>query len=573
MSEIDLSQKQVKTAMTEETGKLSLKDSENIRLALSKEQQKTISDMYSQLAKKTKEEADKLKNLDGVSPQLRSQYLKDLSKELKQGVKNIQEKLEEEIPKNMEKTAEGVVKDNANWLKKVDMPIKGAFQRVPTDIVASIVNGDVYDGDWSLSKALWGNSQSQMKSINAIIAEGVAQNKSSYEIAKDLEMYVDPKAKKPWDWGKVYPNSAKKIDYNAQRLARTLVSHAYQQSLVATTKSNPFVTGLIWRSAEIHGRTCQLCQDRDGKVYLKDELPLDHPNGLCTFIAEIPDSMMDISNRIADWAKGGEDPELDNFSSVLGGVGRAALPKGNKAIAEQIAYDYKSAIASYKNPRYKGYKDTEWKCFKNKGGEAEYNSRISEFGSWVESQLKGNKIATMTDGDGLRNLLSDGRFKSAFEVQRQSLGKRTEEYMRDRIQIEKSLFGVAENIDPKHRPTYGFVDNGNNVPKKYGSIKIIFKDEVSNRASFTVNDSLNSGVKPFLKGSTISAENIPVGTPYLDKTLKQFTSGLPYIESQIHDTVTLDEIDEIIITKTLSKDKSLVSLLEEKGIKWKVKES
>lgn len=317
MSEIDLSEKQVKTAMTKGTGKLSLKNSENTRLALSKEQQKTISDMYSRLAKKTKEEADKLKDLDGVSFQMRSQYLKDLSKKLEQGVKDIQGKLEKEIPKNMEKTASSVVKDSSDWLKEVGMPIKGAFQNVPTDIVANIISGQVYDGDWTLSKALWGNSKSQLASINTIVAEGVAQNKSTYDIAKDLEKFVDPKSKKPWDWNKVYPKTTKQIDYNAQRLARTLVSHAYQQSIVATTKPNPFVTGLVWRSAEIHGRTCQLCQDRNGKVYHKDELPLDHPNGLCTFIAEIPDSMMDISDRLADWAKGGEDIELDKFSELL----------------------------------------------------------------------------------------------------------------------------------------------------------------------------------------------------------------------------------------------------------------
>lgn len=318
MSEIDFSQKGVKAAMTRDTGKLSLKNSEITRLNLVKEQQKTISDMYSRLAEQAAEQAEKLKGLDTVSSALRQQYLEDLSKELKQGVKDIQGQLATEIPKNMAQTAGAVVKDNADWLKSVGMPIKGAFQHVPTDVVANIVSGQVYGGDWTLSGALWGDTREKMSSINTIIAEGVANNKSSYEIAKELEKFVDPKAVKEWDWSKVYPGSAKKIDYNAQRLARTLVSHAYQQSLVSTVKPNPFVTGLKWRSAHTD-RTCELCEERDGTVYNKDELPLDHPNGLCTFIAEIPDTMEEVADRIAAWAKGGEDSDLDSFAIALGG--------------------------------------------------------------------------------------------------------------------------------------------------------------------------------------------------------------------------------------------------------------
>ena len=58
------------------------------------------------------------------------------------------------------------------------------------------------------------------------------ENCSYYEIAKDLESYVRPNARLPWnlrmaDGKKIYK---KQIDYNAQRLARTLVQHGYQQS-------------------------------------------------------------------------------------------------------------------------------------------------------------------------------------------------------------------------------------------------------------------------------------------------------------------------------------------------------
>ena len=159
-------------------------------------------------------------------------------------------------------------------------------------------------------------SKKTHKDIDKIVAEGVALNKSAYDIAKDLERYINPTARKEWDWSKVYPGTNRVIDYNAQRLARTLVAHAYQQSLERTCEKNPFVTGYKWVSAN-SDRTCELCKERDGQIYEKGDLPLDHPNGLCTFIAVIPDSMTDISNRLADWAKGKSDSALDEFAESL----------------------------------------------------------------------------------------------------------------------------------------------------------------------------------------------------------------------------------------------------------------
>lgn len=217
----------------------------------------------------------------------------------------------------MESAASSVVKDVNAFAEKVGLKVQGAYSYVPRDVVSMLSSGKVYGGNWSLTKSIWGNSQKNLKDINSIVAIGVAENKSAYEIAKDLEKYVDPLAKKDWAWSKVYPGTAKRVDYNAQRLARTMVSHAYQQSLMATTKHNPFVTGLKWRSAH-SSRTCEICNERDGNIYPKDQLPLDHPNGMCTFLAVIPDSMTDIADRLADWVDGKSDSSLDSwYSSML----------------------------------------------------------------------------------------------------------------------------------------------------------------------------------------------------------------------------------------------------------------
>nr|DAK80073.1 MAG TPA: minor capsid protein [Caudoviricetes sp.] len=296
---------------------LNLKSAEEVRLNVSIKQQKEIRDMYKQLAQQAREQAEKLNDKDNISSTLRQEYLNQLAGQLTDASDEVNQKINRVIRSSMNATAQGVVDAQRKFLSKIGMfDAEGAFSHVPNEIVTNIATGNIYDDNWSLSAAIWGMSKKTHRDIDKIIAEGVTLNKSAYDIAKDLERYVNPLARKDWDWSKVYPGTNRVIDYNAQRLARTLVAHAYQQSLEKTCQKNPFVTGYKWVSAN-SDRTCELCKERDGQIYAKGDLPLDHPNGLCTFIAVIPDSMTDISNRLADWVKGKPDSALDEFAKSL----------------------------------------------------------------------------------------------------------------------------------------------------------------------------------------------------------------------------------------------------------------
>lgn len=296
---------------------LNLKSAEEVRLNVSIKQQKEIRDMYKQLAQQAREQAEKLNGKDNISSTLRQEYLNQLAGQLIDASDEVNQKINRVIRSSMNATAQGVVDAQRKFLSKIGMfGAEGAFSYVPNEIVTNIATGNIYDNNWSLSAAIWGMSKKTHRDIDKIIAEGVALNKSAYDIAKDLERYVNPLARKEWDWSKVYPGTNRVIDYNAQRLARTLVAHAYQQSLEKTCEKNPFVTGYKWVSAN-SDRTCELCKERDGQIYAKGDLPLDHPNGICTFLAVIPDSMMDISNRLADWVKGKSDSALDEFAKSL----------------------------------------------------------------------------------------------------------------------------------------------------------------------------------------------------------------------------------------------------------------
>lgn len=297
--------------------KLSLNTAEQARVQLTQKQQKHIEQIYKGVAKDIDERIKKLPNVP--SAPLQKTYFENLKKQVLDELDKASGDLQGMIEGNMKSVAESVLDSTLDFTKKVGLSIEGLYSRVPDEIVKSVASGQLYEGDWTLSKAIWKDHMKTQYNINTVVAKGIAENKSAYDIAKDLEKYVDPSAEKPWDWSKVYPGVGRKIDYNAQRLARTMVSHAYQQAFVRSTQKNPFVTKYRW-DASNSARTCPICAERDGKLYDKNDLPLDHPNGMCTFEAVIPDSMEDIADRIADWAYGSDDPELDAWAEDLTGI-------------------------------------------------------------------------------------------------------------------------------------------------------------------------------------------------------------------------------------------------------------
>lgn len=295
---------------------------EGIRFTLSNEQSKQIRNIYRDLSNEYKKRIRVLSTRSNISSQMRSQYLKDFVKDLDDDIKYLNHNLEKTITSNMLRVSKAVVEDSIVLDKK--MGFNGIFTKqfyIPQDVVAIVSSGKLYEGKWTLSKAIWSDNQKKINDINSIVAKGIAGNKSTYDIAKDLERYVNPRARKLWNWSKVYPNTSKKIDYNAQRLARTMVSHAYEESFVESTKDNPFIEAYMWLASG-SDRMCVICEERDGQIFSKNDLPLDHPNGMCTFEIVMTKSYEEIGRSIANWINGEGDPklnkELDDYAETLG---------------------------------------------------------------------------------------------------------------------------------------------------------------------------------------------------------------------------------------------------------------
>lgn len=322
-----------------------LGNAEKLRDRLTKEQEQEIANTYKQVADKVKKKLKSIPDNGTATSALKKQQLQQLKKLLDSEYKSMRDKIGKQIEQKAKETTQGPINAAKEFAKKLGfVKLEGSYASVPNDVISSIVTGQVYDGDWSLSSALWKDVQHKQKDINKVIADGVSMNKSAFDIAKDLEEYVDPKAKKSWDWKKVYPGVSSKIDYSAQRLARTMPAHAYQQSLEATVKNNPFIDGYIWHSGT-GKRTCEICRERDGKFFAKGKLPMDHPNGRCTFITK-GQSMMGISDRLADWVNGKSDKGIDKYMEDLYGKVKQEKSKGLTKAQQKKADEWDK---SYKN--------------------------------------------------------------------------------------------------------------------------------------------------------------------------------------------------------------------------------
>lgn len=300
--------------------KLIFKNAAKARDAITASQKKGIEKLYKNWADEIGDRAKYYRRKTTASSVVSERQMKELQKQLRETSRQVSNEVYKMTKQNIYNVADEVVKCNRAWLSSLGFEstsLDMAFNYVPDSIVRKLVTGQIYDSGWSLSSRIWGSNEDTLKDIYQIMAGGMAKNQSIYEIAKSLEQYVRPGAAKQWnltapDGRKIFP---KKVDYNAQRLARTLVQHSYQQSFVEVTENNPFVLRYIW---EANGsRVCPICMDRDGQSFKKDELPMDHPNGMCTMVPDIDDEMTD---KIADWynSPDGTFPEIDEFAKSFG---------------------------------------------------------------------------------------------------------------------------------------------------------------------------------------------------------------------------------------------------------------
>lgn len=300
-----------------------VEEAQNERIKLTKERVKSIRDLYRDLAKDLNRKA---KGANKGS--LNERWLLDYQKQFKNDIKQLNKILKRDIESSMLKSAEYANNIQLDFFNLLDIKynlnsketFSNMFSKIPQQALEELINGEFYKDGRGVSERLWFHEMKANANFDYIIQRGLAEKKSVYDLAKDLSDYVNPDVKKDWNFKKIYSGVGnKKIEYNSFRLAITSISHAYQLSMQRSCKANPFVEGIQWHTSNSHRNTCSICRSRNGKVYKADELPLDHPNGICYFTPVIKKNMENIGTELRDWVNGGKNSKLNAWYNLYSG--------------------------------------------------------------------------------------------------------------------------------------------------------------------------------------------------------------------------------------------------------------
>lgn len=274
-------------------------------------------DMYDEVTRE-------IKRLDANSDETDRRYLNQLKQELNGRINQITLQTDKIVRDSVTTTTEMVLQNNKTFLNGIGFYNYNVSPQLVTKMSEFVITGKLYEGKWNLSSAIWGTGKRTQFDINKIVARGILEHKSTYEIAKQIEKYVNPDVRLP-----VQSGVMGEVDYNAQRLARTMVQHAYQEAFVSATKDNPFVEAYRWVTSGA-ANVCQLCISREeddeyglgAGIYPKDALPLDHPNGNCTFDIVTTWDEDSAYEAVMEWTFGDLDDEelaesLDKFAETF----------------------------------------------------------------------------------------------------------------------------------------------------------------------------------------------------------------------------------------------------------------
>lgn len=283
------------------------------RISITRKQKQQIAKLYRDAAKEFGHKAAREKD----KTTLTYRWVKDYGISLKAQSMEIYQELQKIVKRGIYDTAAAVTDAEARFwgdmYPQLSERFRDTMSTIPQYCVDELMSGGIYKDFTGLSERLWNYKKKFDTDIGYVINKGIIEQKSAYDLCKDLEIYLQPEKRKDFEWRKVYPNSNKKVDYSAQRLARTSITHAYQMSFQRATIDNPFVERYEWQASNDSSRTCDLCRQRHGKQFDKYKVPLDHPNGMCVLLPVITRSYDEIAEELNDWAHGGNNPGLDKW--------------------------------------------------------------------------------------------------------------------------------------------------------------------------------------------------------------------------------------------------------------------
>lgn len=253
-----------------------------LRDRISRKQERAIKQLYRGVLSSLYREEQRLKSL-GLSESARAMQVQQL--------RSVAIRLMNQVANRLS----GHVQAGVEEITSATLELYGRNVATAQAITMAFMSGNVYGGGWSLSSSIWGNNSKQINDIYNIVARGNLLGYSFEQIADQLKKYVNPDKLYDWDGPghlRVYSHS---VDYNAQRLVRTMMTHAYQYSQWLMTHNDDGLLGYRWHAQG--PRACPICRERDQVIFPVDDVPWDHPNGMC-YIEPVYSSVGNLSSFV-----------------------------------------------------------------------------------------------------------------------------------------------------------------------------------------------------------------------------------------------------------------------------------
>lgn len=249
--------------------------------------------------------------------------------------------------------------------KPVNVDVSGVFSQ-QIEVVLQAAEARVYGDGFNLSGRIWRLDKDSLRGIQDTLYQGVAEQRSAWDIAKKLEQYLGPGRDCPrWtrhrlysktkaqiaagDRGGLYSGEAcqgQGVAYNALRLARNEIQIAHHAATDALFARQPWVEQEQIVLSPDHpdiGCECEEVvaggENGDG-VYPKGSITLPiHVQCLCNKLAVLMEAEA-FTKQLRGWMRGEATwPEMDEYTAWLGlpAVDRQAANPLSLVVAVSVA--------------------------------------------------------------------------------------------------------------------------------------------------------------------------------------------------------------------------------------------
>ena len=149
------------------------------------------------------------------------------------------------------------------------------------------------------------------------------------------------------------------------------------------------------------------------------------------------------------------------------------------------------------------------------------DGELRELESAIENlmRLKSTRVGSRCSPEALQGILENGRMKSQFETGTSGGALNTKR----RADLEYTIMGYDKNMWTEERPIYGMFFDASDLEDfrpyliwegcYYGSVTIIFKDEIKRYTTFTAGDTLDAACSEIFFPTKVlapSKDSLPV---------------------------------------------------------------